>query len=105
MKHRKAAGFGDDGTSPEEDVDVLLKYHNKMQERLADEMVHLARSLKENAEAAGRIVRDDKEVVASFSYNMRRRIYCNNISKGGACLVQYPGMCGGTLCVKRLTLV
>lgn len=46
----------------EADVDTLLRHHNQMQEKLAEEMVYLARSLKENVKAAGRVVRDDKEV-------------------------------------------
>lgn len=35
-----------------------------MHEKLAEEMVILAQNLKENVRAAGKIVRDDKEVVA-----------------------------------------
>lgn len=35
-----------------------------MHEKLAEEMVILAQNLKENVRAAGKIVRDDKEVAA-----------------------------------------
>ena len=34
-----------------------------MQERIAEEMLHLARNLKENIKASGHIVREDNEVI------------------------------------------
>ena len=40
----------------------MLKHHNEMQEKIAEEMVHMARSMKENALTAGLIVRDDTKV-------------------------------------------
>lgn len=71
LRLRRTAGSagGETGTGREEaDVDTLLRHHNQMQEKLAEEMVYLARSLKENVKAAGRVVRDDKEVnMATFS--------------------------------------
>jgi len=48
--------------STEEDIDTVLKHHNEVQEKLAEEMVHLARNLKENARAAGRVVQEDTKV-------------------------------------------
>ncbi len=50
-------------TDPEEDFDTVLKHHNQAQAKLAEEMVHLARNMKENAKAAGRIVREDNKVL------------------------------------------
>ncbi|ELT92025.1 hypothetical protein CAPTEDRAFT_205502 [Capitella teleta] len=47
--------------STEEDIDSVLKHHNEIQEKLAEEMVNLARNLKENAMVANRIVKDDTE--------------------------------------------
>jgi len=34
-----------------------------MQERIAEEMLHLARNLKENIKASGHIVRQDNQVI------------------------------------------
>jgi SNARE protein 1 len=48
--------------STEEDIDSVLRHHNEIQEKLADEMVQLARNLKENAMVANKIVKDDTEV-------------------------------------------
>ena len=53
---------GSDVTNVEEDIDTLLRHHNQMQDKLADEMVQLARNLKENARFAGRVVQDDTKV-------------------------------------------
>ena len=48
--------------SEEREVDELMRHHGEMQERIADEMVLLARNLKENVQASGRIVREDVTV-------------------------------------------
>ena len=44
------------------DVDTVIRHHAEMQERIADEMLQLARNLKENAKASGQIVREDNKV-------------------------------------------
>lgn len=46
----------------EEDLDSVLKHHNELQTKLAEEMVSLARNMKENAKAANRILNDDNKV-------------------------------------------
>lgn len=46
-----------------EDFDVVLRYHNSMQEKIAEEMVSLAQNLKQNALLAGHIVKKDTEMV------------------------------------------
>jgi len=48
------------------EVDDLIRHHAEMQERIADEMVQLARNLKENVQASGRIVREDVQVCYYF---------------------------------------
>ena len=58
VRHRKGAAAG----STEEDLDAVLKHHHGMQEKLAEEMVHLARNLKETARAAGKVVQQDNKV-------------------------------------------
>ncbi|KAH7961263.1 hypothetical protein HPB52_006393 [Rhipicephalus sanguineus] len=44
-----------------EDFDAVLRYHNSMQEKIAEEMVSLAQNLKQNAVLAGHIVKKDTE--------------------------------------------
>jgi len=44
------------------DVDQLLRHHAEMQQRIAEEMVELARNLKDNVQASGHIVREDVKV-------------------------------------------
>lgn len=53
--------------SPDEDYDTILKYHQTMQEKVAEEMVLFARNLKENSLLAGAIVRKDTEMVEKSS--------------------------------------
>jgi len=45
------------------DLDVLLKAHHKAQEKVAEDMLSLTRSLKEQTIAAGEIVRKDTQVM------------------------------------------
>lgn len=45
----------------EADIEGVIRDHEKVQDKLAGEMMMLARSLKENASLAGRIVRGDNE--------------------------------------------
>ena len=61
LRQRQSTQAGSRG-SAEDDFDVVLKHHNAMHERLAEEMVELARDLKENVRAAGKIVQDDNKV-------------------------------------------
>lgn len=49
-------------TGGEEDIDSVLQHHHQIQEKLAEEMVMLARNLKDNVSATGRIIRDDTSV-------------------------------------------
>ncbi len=44
------------------DLDAIIKHHEKMQEKIAEEMLLLAGNLKENARAANRVVKDDVKV-------------------------------------------
>lgn len=44
-----------------EDLDVLLKYHHSMQEKIADDMLLLTRNLKEQSLLANSIIRKDTE--------------------------------------------
>jgi hypothetical protein len=48
--------------SKSEDIDELLKYHHSMQEKIAEHMIELTRSLKEQATTAGQIIKNDTEV-------------------------------------------
>ncbi|XP_067001756.1 vesicle transport protein USE1 isoform X2 [Anabrus simplex] len=50
-----------------EDLDALLKFHHTMQEKIADDMLTLARSLKEQSQLAGTIIRKDTETIDKSS--------------------------------------
>jgi len=52
---------------PEDDYDAILKYHQNKQEKVAEEMVAMARNLKENSLLAGTIVRKDTENIEKSS--------------------------------------
>jgi len=56
---------GPAGGDTSEDLDVVLKYHQAMQEKVAQDMVWLARSLKENSLLARHIIKKDTEVLES----------------------------------------
>ena len=64
------------GSNVEEDIDTVLRHHHAMQDKLADEMVHLARNLKENAKVAGRIVQDDTQVCGDLSGFGTLKCFC-----------------------------
>lgn len=42
-----------------EDLDQVMQHHKSAQEKIAEEMLSMARSLKESTSAAGQVVRDD----------------------------------------------
>jgi hypothetical protein len=44
------------------DIDAVLKHHHDMQEQLAEQFLNLAKNLKENATAAGSVIKEDKQV-------------------------------------------
>ncbi|XP_074650776.1 vesicle transport protein USE1-like [Tubulanus polymorphus] len=44
---------------PNDDLDSVLQHHSHMQEKIAEEMLHLASNMKATASAAGKIIQDD----------------------------------------------
>lgn len=54
-------GSTGDANKPEE-LDELIKYHHQIQEKIADHMLELTRTLKEQAKTAGQIIKNDTEV-------------------------------------------
>ncbi|VVC97989.1 vesicle transport protein USE1 [Leptidea sinapis] len=54
-------------TSSQEDIDSLLKYHQNMQEKVAENMVMLTKSLKEQSQIASKIIRSDTEALQKSS--------------------------------------
>ncbi|XP_022198102.1 vesicle transport protein USE1 [Nilaparvata lugens] len=50
-----------------EDLDVLLKYHHSVQEKIADEMLVLARNMKEQSKLANVIIKNDTASVEKSS--------------------------------------
>lgn len=68
LKRRKTFGDNDKAeTEGTNDLDALLKYHHTMQEKIADEMLVLARNIKEQSLLAGNIIRNDSQVVEKSS--------------------------------------
>lgn len=53
---------GGDGPQSDSDLDSILQHHQQVQEKLAEDMVSLARNMKDHAKAAKQIVQDDNKV-------------------------------------------
>ncbi|CAG5049277.1 unnamed protein product [Parnassius apollo] len=62
----KAPNFTSNSTS-QEDIDSLLKYHQNMQEKVAENMVLLTKSLKEQSQIASTIIKADTEALKKSS--------------------------------------
>ncbi|CAG9795749.1 unnamed protein product [Diatraea saccharalis] len=62
----KAPNFTSNSNS-QEDIDSLLKYHQNMQEKVAENMVMLTRSLKEQSQIASTIIKADTEALKKSS--------------------------------------
>lgn len=50
-----------------EDLDALLKFHHSVQEKIAEDMLSLARNLKEQSQLAGSIIKKDTDSMAKSS--------------------------------------
>jgi len=50
-----------------EELDELLKYHHNMQEKIAEHMLDLTKSLKDQVSKAGEIVKNDAEMLENSS--------------------------------------
>ncbi|XP_046661241.1 vesicle transport protein USE1 isoform X1 [Homalodisca vitripennis] len=53
--------------SSSEDMDALLKYHHNMHEKIAENMLSLAKNMKEKSQLAGEIIKRDIETVDKSS--------------------------------------
>ncbi|CAD0203185.1 unnamed protein product [Chrysodeixis includens] len=62
----KAPNFTSNSSS-QEDIDSLLKYHQNMQEKVAENMVMLTKSLKEQSQIASTIIKGDTEALKKSS--------------------------------------
>lgn len=51
------------GNSSQDDFDAVMRYHNSMQEKVAEEMMSLVQNLKQNSLLAGHIIRKDTELL------------------------------------------
>ena len=51
-----------------DDVDTVIKHQQEIQEKLAEEMLALARSMKEQATVAHSIVKEDNKVMCRMVY-------------------------------------
>jgi len=70
-RYRRVSEDDEDNTMqqqrPKDDLDVLMKAHHQAQEAVAENMLSLTRSLKEQTMAAGEIVRKDTKVMEASS--------------------------------------
>ena len=48
--------------SGSQELDSMLKYHHEKHEQIASDMLTMTRSMKEQSELAGKIIRDDTKV-------------------------------------------
>ncbi|XP_061720547.1 vesicle transport protein USE1 isoform X1 [Cydia pomonella] len=61
-------------SSSQEDMDSLLKYHQNMQEKVAENMVLLTKSLKEQSQIASTIIKNDTEALKKSSEMTDRNV-------------------------------
>ncbi|KAJ8977303.1 hypothetical protein NQ317_009321 [Molorchus minor] len=70
LRQRKATATGSD------DMDELIHYHDKAQQKITDDMLALTKNLREQSETANKIIRKDTEVV-SRSTQLTEQNYSN----------------------------
>lgn len=70
-----SASTGLNGSSENgQEMGQALKYYGDVQERIAEDMLSLTRSLREQTETANRIIRKDTEVVSTSSHLSDRNL-------------------------------
>lgn len=50
------------GDTKDESIDTVLKYHQSMQENIAEEMIKMAQNLKHSSVVASNIIKEDNKV-------------------------------------------
>ncbi|XP_043946681.1 vesicle transport protein USE1 [Protopterus annectens] len=60
---RKRKGVGEDEKQGAAELDAVLQHHHDLQEKLADEMLSLARNLKNNTLAVQSVIKQDNQVL------------------------------------------
>lgn len=61
LKKRRA--LLSDGDSTKENIDDIIKHHHEAQEKVAEEMIKMAQSMKHSSIAASQIIKQDKETL------------------------------------------
>ncbi|XP_074161710.1 vesicle transport protein USE1 isoform X3 [Sminthopsis crassicaudata] len=61
---RKRTGLGADEKQSAAELDAVLQHHHNVQEKLAEEMLSLARSLKNNTLAAQNVIKQDNQTLS-----------------------------------------
>ncbi|XP_062869049.1 vesicle transport protein USE1 [Trichomycterus rosablanca] len=69
VRHRSRGGTSADGRESAAELDAVLQHHHNAQEKLAEEMLSLARNLKNNTLAAQNIIKQDNQ---TLSHSMRQ---------------------------------
>ena len=86
------------GQQEDEDLDTVLQHHNKIQEQLANEMLVLARNLKDNAQSANRIIKDDTKVsLHKFFFSLNCETH--DISSPGIGVIKLKKNCSLICCI------
>lgn len=63
--HCRSQTQGDEATK--ENIDDILKHHHEAQEKIANEMIRMAQSMKHTSIVASNIIKTDKEVTVVYS--------------------------------------
>ncbi|XP_028907301.2 vesicle transport protein USE1 [Ornithorhynchus anatinus] len=61
---RKRAGLGPEEKQSASELDAMLQHHHNVQEKLAEEMLSLARNLKSNTLAAQNVIKQDNQTLS-----------------------------------------
>ncbi|XP_014667938.1 PREDICTED: vesicle transport protein USE1-like [Priapulus caudatus] len=83
LRHRGRQKEKEEEEEGTEDIDVLLRHHERAQEKLAEEMLTFAQTLKHNSLAAHHIITDDTKVSLSKDVESTHS-YLANLTFGGA---------------------
>ena len=54
------------GDEKDESIDTVLKYHQNMQENIAEEMIKMAQNLKHTSVMASNLIKEDNKVKSFF---------------------------------------
>jgi len=77
-----AVAISASGGGSKTDIDDVVRHHNHVQEELAEEMLKMTQSLKENVTLAGHVVREDNKTLGRTTLQADRNL--TNLQKESA---------------------